>query len=104
VIKKILVTGVNSYVGNSFTEYCHNNFDITKTSLKNNDWINLDFSQFDIVLHVAAIVHSAENTDMTRYREINRDITIKIAEKAKENGVSHFIFIGHIKLAIDHIV
>ncbi len=92
--KKILITGINSYVGNSFAESCKENFAIDKISVRDESWKDLDFSKYDSILHLAAIVHGSEKTDLARYRKINKDLTIALADKAKKAGVSQFIFMS----------
>ena len=92
--KKILITGTNSYVGNSFAEYGKEDFTIDKISVRDEGWKNLDFSKYDSILHLAAIVHGSEKTDLVRYRQINKDLTITLANKAKQAGVSQFIFMS----------
>ncbi len=43
--KKILITEVNSYVANKFTESLVNDFDIFKISIRDGDLKDLDFSK-----------------------------------------------------------
>lgn len=92
--KRILVTGINSYVGNSFESFYKDNFDIDKISLKSDEWQMLDFSKYHSILHVAGIVHNSEKASLVRYRQINRDLTISLAIKAKAEGVNQFVFLS----------
>ncbi len=63
-MKRVLITGKNSYVGNSFekwvTEHYSSNFQIDKISLRTDEWKNADFSVYDVVLHVAGVAHIKE--------------------------------------------
>ncbi|MFC4892649.1 NAD-dependent epimerase/dehydratase family protein [Pseudofrancisella aestuarii] len=94
---KILITGMNSYVGNSFAFYCKDDFDMTKISLKNNAWKDLDFSKFDSILHVAGIAHvSKKHSLKDKYYEINTNLTYDLAQKAKKEGVKQFVFMSSI--------
>jgi UDP-glucose 4-epimerase len=95
-MKKILVTGYNSYIGNSFIEWMqlsNSDFLISKISLKNNSWVTTSFKEFDIVIHLAAIVHK-NLIKKEAYYLINRDLTVRLAKKAKIDGVKHFIFLS----------
>ena len=59
--KRILVTGVNSYIGNTFREYMQQYPDeavIEGVSVRNDAWKTLDFSGFDCVFDVAGIAHA----------------------------------------------
>ncbi len=45
------------------------------------------------MIHLAAIVHVKE-TNEELYYKVNRDLAIKVAEKAKKEHVQHFIFLA----------
>lgn len=98
--KKILVTGKNSYIGNSFAKYCQKNsidFEIDKISVRGEGWKKEDFSQYDVIFHVAGIAHNSSDPSLEDlYYEVNRDLTIALANKAKEEGVKQFIFMSSI--------
>ena len=54
-----------------------------------------DFSDFDTIVYVAGIAHIKETKSNAHlYYDINRDLTARIAEKAKNEGVRHFIFLS----------
>lgn len=95
---RILITGKNSYVGQSFIDYCEKNnlcFEIDKISVRGDDWESYDFSQYDSIIHVAGIAHNSSDSKLKElYYEVNRDLTIHIAKKAKKEGVSQFIFLS----------
>lgn len=96
-MKKVLITGKNSYVGNSFTEWVKDDSEIhiDKISLRDGTWRDRDFSEYDVVLHVAGIAHKKETKDNKNlYYQVNRDLTIEVAEKAKKEGISHFVFLS----------
>lgn len=96
--KKILITGKNSYVGNQLAEWLSRNpaeYKVTKESVRNDKWKEIDFSNFDVVVHVAGIAHikeTKENKDI--YYKINRDLTYEIAKKSKKIGVKQFVFLS----------
>ena len=60
--KKVLITGAGSYIGQSFIEYAqkhyHDNFEIEELDLKDESWKEKDFSNYDIIYHVAGIAHA----------------------------------------------
>ena len=97
-MKRILITGKNSYVGNSFEKWLSrypDDYVIEKISLRDESWKEHDFSKYDVVYHVAAIVHKKEKPDMkSLYFKINRDLTVELAKKAKNSGVKQFIFLS----------
>lgn len=94
--KRILIIGENSYIGSSFERYAENEqLQIHKVSARDNKWQSEDFSQYDAILHVAAIVHQKETKDKRQlYIDVNKKLPVKIAKKAKAAGVKQFIFLS----------
>ena len=99
-MKRILITGVNSYVGNNLKNWLEkhpNKYHIEQISLRNDDWREEDLSRFDVVVHVAGIAHVSTDPNMEDlYYKVNRDLTIKAAKKSKAEGVKQFIFLSSI--------
>lgn len=97
-MKKILITGQRSYVGVSLKKWLENdpyNYQVEMIDLKKNEWRENDFSQFNVVFHAAAVVHKKESPDMRDlYFKVNRDLTLEVAKKAKDAGVTQFIFMS----------
>lgn len=97
-MKRILITGKNSYVGNRLEEWLSKypkDYEVHKISVRNDDWKKEDFSIYDSIVHVAGIVHQKENKkNAFLYYKINRDLTYNLAQKAKTDGVPHFIFLS----------
>ena len=95
-MKKILITGKDSYIGTSFEKWVSqwpDQYHITTIDVKNDSWRIHDFSIYDVVFHVAAIVHVKEkNSDL--YFRVNRDLAFDIAKKASSSGVNYFIFMS----------
>ncbi|WP_342600219.1 NAD-dependent epimerase/dehydratase family protein [Psychrobacillus sp. FSL H8-0483] len=95
-MKKILITGVNSYIGTSFQKWVlqyPDMYSVDFISIRDDHWKESSFSGYDIIFHTAAIVHVKEN-DTLKYFKVNRDITIELANKAKDEGVKQFIFLS----------
>lgn len=97
-MKKILITGADSYVGESVRKYIlskENNFVIDSVDTRNEVWKHTDFSKYDVVFHVAGIAHvNADPSMEPLYYKVNRDLTIEIAKFAKAAGVKQFIFMS----------
>lgn len=101
-MKKILITGANSYIGTSFEKYLKDNFpndyQVDTLDMTLGDWQNESFNGYDVVYHVAGIAHSDGGKISPEkeklYRSVNTDLTIKCATKAKEDGVKQFIFMS----------
>lgn len=96
--KKVLITGEHSYIGESFLHYCQGrqaDLDITEMSVRGEEWQSADFSAYDSIFHVAGIAHNSSDASLKElYYEVNCDLTIAVAKKAKEAGVKQFIFMS----------
>jgi len=98
-MKKVLVVGSNSYIGQRFNEYILQKYRseiyIDLVNAKDGSWRQKDFKNYDIVLHLAAVVHLKEKDNMeSLYYEINHKLAVEVAEKAKKSKIKHFIFMS----------
>ena len=97
-MKKILITGAGSYVGESVRKYIlstSSDFQIDAVDTMGDNWKNADYSQYDVVYHVAGIAHVNADPKMEAlYYKVNRDLTIEVAKHAKAAGVKQFIFMS----------
>ena len=95
---KILITGAGSYVGESVKRYILSkepSFQIDAVDTMGDNWKKADYSQYDVVFHVAGIAHVNADPKMEPlYYKVNRDLTIEIARHAQEAGVKQFIFMS----------
>ncbi|MFW3496697.1 NAD-dependent epimerase/dehydratase family protein [Aerococcus viridans] len=94
-MKYILITGKNSYIGTKVSEWLlqfNNEYIIDKISVRDNLWKKSDWSKYDVVFNVAGKAHQKETVEnKNEYYDINRNLSISIAKKAKLDGVKHFI-------------
>ncbi len=99
-MKRILITGKNSYIGTSLENWMakeHDEYKVDSVDMKDGSWREKDFSGYDVVFHVAGIAHVSSDPKMEDlYYKVNRDLTIKSAEKAKAEGVKQFVFMSSI--------
>lgn len=99
-MKKILVTGANSYIGTSFDKWLAqwpDKYLVDTVDMIDGLWKEKDFSEYDVVFHVAGIAHVSADPKMEDlYYKVNRDLTIETAVKAKNEGVNQFIFMSSI--------
>lgn len=97
-MKKILITGAGSYVGENVRKYIlstSSDFQIDAVDTMGDNWKKADYSQYDVVYHVAGIAHVNADPKMEAlYYKVNRDLTIEVAKHAKVAGVKQFIFMS----------
>jgi nucleoside-diphosphate-sugar epimerase len=93
---KILITGKNSYIGNSVKAWLNDkepSFIVEEISLRNVELNKVSFKEYDVIFHVAGIAHiSSSKKLIPEYFRVNRDLAIEVANKAKKEGVKQFIF------------
>lgn len=101
-MKKILITGANSYIGMSFEKYIQENYpeqySVDTVDMIDGSWREKSFAGYDAVFHVAGIAHSdggkisPERAKL--YYAVNTDLTIETARKAKADGAGQFVFMS----------
>nr|APZ79234.1 NAD-dependent epimerase/dehydratase [Streptococcus suis] len=99
-MKRVLITGANSYIGTSFEKYVKENnvdFEIDTLDLLDPNWQEYNFSGYDSVFHVAGIAHfSKDESKKELYYKVNTELTEHVAKAAKQAGVGQFIFMSSI--------
>ena len=96
-MKRVLITGLHSYIGDSVRDYLIKEKNYLVEFI---DTIGLVpkpelFVGYDVVFNVAGIVHIKETKNNSHlYFDINRDLVYRIAEAAKQGGVSQFILLS----------
>lgn len=102
-MKKVLITGANSYIGTTFERWIKENAtNITTDTLDMTDilWKTHDFRKYDAIFHVAGIAHAdvgkVTEEEKALYYKVNTDLTIECAQKAKNEGIKQFVFMSSI--------
>lgn len=97
-MKKILITGANSYIGTSFEKWVSKEptkYSVDTVDTRDYSWRERDFSPYDVVFHVAGVAHVKETKENEGlYYKVNRDLAYEVAKKAKAEGVKQFIFLS----------
>lgn len=99
-MKRILITGANSYIGTSFEKWMsqYDGYEIDTMDMIDGSWREYDFFGYDVVFHVAGIAHSdigkVDEETKSKYYKINTDLTVEVAKKAKDSRVKQFVFMS----------
>jgi len=100
-MKKILITGANSYIGVSVERYLAkwpDRYAVDTVDMVDGSWRRKDFHGYDAVFHVAGLVHQSKNNNdpdqAERYDRINHLLAVETARKAKADGVGQFLFMS----------
>lgn len=100
-VKKVLITGAGSYIGESFISYASTHYpslSISAIDMLDGSWKKADFYPYDIVYHVAGIAHAdvgnVDEATKEKYYKVNTDLAVEVARKCKSEGVKEFIFMS----------
>ena len=101
-MKKVLITGANSYIGMSFEKYVADHYSLELSvdtiDMIDGSWKQKDFSSYDIVFHVAGIAHAdvgnVSDEIKAKYYAVNTDLAIETCKKAKHEGIKQFVFMS----------
>ena len=97
-MRKILITGANSYTGNALREYLSSwpgKYNVSSISLRGDSWKSENFVAFDSVIHTAGLAHdSARTSDKEAYFRVNSQLAFDAAKKAMNDGAGQFVFMS----------
>lgn len=97
-MKRILITGANSFVGTNIERWLMRQpdcYQVDTVDTMNDAWKQADFSRYDVVFHVAGIAHVDPKPEMAPlYYKVNRDLAIEVAKCARDKGVKQFIYMS----------
>ena len=100
-MKKILITGANSYVGTSVEKYLEQwpeRYHLETVDMIGDEWREFSFCGYDAVLHVAGLVHQPQTKNdpaqAEAYDRVNHLLAVETAKKAKAEGVGQFLFLS----------
>lgn len=105
-MKRILITGANSYIGTSFEKWMQqfgDDYQIDTIDMHGEAWKENDFSAYDSIFHVAGIAHAdvskvSEETKQLYYK-VNCDLAVETAKKYKrdlDGKIGQFIYMSSI--------
>lgn len=100
-MKKVLITGKNSYIGTNVERYLvERSYEVDTIDMRGNAWREHDFSPYDAVFHVAGIAHAdvekVSEEEKKKYYDVNCRLAVETAKKAREQGVGLFIYMSSI--------
>lgn len=100
-MKRILITGANSYVGVSVENHLNRwpeDYRVDTVNMVGDGWREFSFRGYDAVFHVAGIVHREKTKHDPRqeelYDRVNARLPVEVAAKAKAEGVKQFLFMS----------
>jgi len=98
---KVLIIGKNSFIGRSIKEWLDftKNFETDIISIRNINLEEISFKSYEVIIHVAGIKNfTSKNITEADFFYVNKDLALKVAQKAKVEGVKKFIFTSSISV------
>lgn len=98
-MKRILITGANSYIGTSFERWMkrYDGYEIDTVDTLEGRWKEADFGKYDTVFHIAGLAHADPKPEMRElYYKVNTELAVEVAEYAMAHGAGQFIFMSSI--------
>lgn len=93
--KKVMLVGIGGYIGGKFTEYIkkhYSDWKVDAVDSMNRKWADADFRGYDAVYNVSGLAHAnARQGSEELYYQVNGQLPIDVATKAKEEGVPLFV-------------
>lgn len=107
MMKKVLIIGKGSYLGESLAKWLEQfpaRYSVDIVDPKNGAWRDTDFSSYEAVVDFAGIAHINNITENMRdlFYSVNRELSIELATCAKEHGVNHFIIFSSMNVYGDY--
>lgn len=100
-MKRVLITGENSYIGDclkAWLEKWPDTYQVDTVDMRTDSWKEASFAGFDAVFHVAGIVHQEQSKhdpeQAKLYERVNTTLAVETAKKAKAEGAKQFIFMS----------
>lgn len=93
-----LITGASGFIGQNYFIHSKNKGISVNVSLQKKAVNQIDLNNTKSIVHLAGIAHRMGQPEGQIYYDVNTDLTIALAKRAKEQGVNQFIFISTIKV------
>lgn len=97
-MKKVLITGASGYISTHLAAWLgqfKQEYEVALLSLRGDSWQKESFAGYDAVVHLAGLAHSKETErNKLLYTEVNRDLTLSVAHKAKAEGIGRLLFVS----------
>jgi len=107
-MKRILITGAGSYIGTNVERHLmeynaaqgRELYRVDTLSLRDSTWENYDFAPYDTILHMAGKAHAdighVSEEVKQEYYEVNCELAVRTAKKAKKQGVPQFVYLSSV--------
>lgn len=89
----ILIIGKDSYIGSHISDWLNSaGHHVVQLDVLTDSWMTFDYSTYNVIVHVAGIVHRPDCKDWNLFKRVNVDMPISIATMAKQQGVRQYVF------------
>lgn len=95
---KIALTGAGGFIGKRFLQYNKDKFDLVPVSLRETNVEDINLADTDVIVHLAGKAHDMNPVPDQVFYQVNYTLTKQLAEKARLQGVTHFIYVSSTKV------
>lgn len=102
--KSVLITGRSGFIATALKKHleARGYSDVRLLDLRGDSWLSEPLPKCDVIVHTAALVHKSEKKiDYSEYEKANVEKTVRLAEKAKAEGVGQFVFISSLAAVLN---
>src|SRR5690606_34874195 len=102
---QIIITGASGFVGQNLQKYLkERRYDITKLSLRNENWQNHIEKDATAIIHLAGKAHDTSNTSADEeYFKVNRDLTVELFNLFLKSNIRDFFYFSSVKAVADTV-
>lgn len=101
----VIITGASGFVGKNLSIFLRNrNFEVTKLSLREDNWKIKFYKNANSIIHLAGKAHDTSDSSLSDdYYKINRDLTKDLYDLFLYSNIKDFFYFSSVKAVADTV-
>jgi len=96
--RSILIAGASGFIGQHAVPFLQQYFNVDTISLRSYQGKDIPMENIYAILYLSGIAHQSSKVDDKMYFDVNKELAINFALKAKAQGVQQFIYLSSVKV------